>query len=100
MIKLFVAVDLHAEDGEPKPHTFCFNYGSSGVDNFIRAVHDYIHNHLSARYVELNVDGKPLYGEDILRAFSSSDTSQLKNLFFQYRDETLEVVNFPLEKTA
>jgi len=100
MIKLFVAVDLHTENGEPQPHTFCFNYGSSDFKNFIRAVQDYIHNRPSARYVELNVDGKPLYGEDIIRASSSFDSPQLKNLFFQYRDEPLENINSSLEKTA
>ncbi len=100
MIKLFVAVDLHSEHDEPQPHTFCFNYGSSNFDNFVRATQDYLNNHPWARYIELNVDGKPLYGEDIVRAFSSSDPSQLKNLFFQYREDSLETVNFPLEKTA
>lgn len=100
MIKLFVAVDLHAENGEPTSHTFCFNYGATELDNFVRAIHDYIHNHSNARYVELNVDGKPLYGEDIFKSFSTNDPAQLAALFSQYREYRAEIVNFPLEKTG
>lgn len=100
MIKLFVAVDLHAENGDPISHTFCFNYGSTELNNFMRAIHDYIHNHSSARYIELNVDGKPLYGEDIFKSFYSNDPDQLTELFSQYCEHIADIVNFPLEKTG
>lgn len=100
MIKLFVAVDLHAENGEPTSHTFCFNYGATELDNFVRAIHDYIHNHSNARYVELNVDGKPLYGEDIFKSCSSNDPAQLTALFSRYCEHLAEIVHFPLEKTG
>ncbi len=100
MIKLFVAVDLQDENGEPASHTFCFNYGPNEFDHFKRAVGDYVYNHSTACYVELNVDGKPLYKEDILRSFSSNDPNKLAQLFSQYCDNVDNILLFPLEKTA
>lgn len=100
MIKLFVTVDLHAENGEPLSHTFCFNYGESKLENFTRAAQDYIHNYSSARYVELNVEGQPLYRADIVKAVSAEDSSSLQSLLQEYQDISLDVIPFPLEKTG
>lgn len=100
MIKLFVSVDLHTESGEPHPHTFCFNYGAADFKNFMRAVQDYMHNHLEARYIELNVDGKHLYGEDIIKAFNANNEIQLQALLTRAREDIGQIIEFPLEKVG
>lgn len=100
MIKLFMSVDLHSESGDPQPHTFCFNYGAADFTNFMRAVQDYIHNRSYARYIELNVDGKHLYGDDIVKAFETHNETQLNILFVQAREDSAQIVDFPLEKVG
>lgn len=100
MIKLFVSVDLHSESGEPQSHTFCFNYGAVDFKNFMRAVQDYMHNRLGSRYIELNVDGKHLYGDDIIKAFDNNNEIQLQALLSQAREDTGQIVEFPLEKVG
>lgn len=100
MIKLFVSVDLHSESDEPKSHTFCFNYGSMSLENFTRAARDYMYNKSHARYVELNVEGKPVYGDEIAKAFALQNDTTWSIFFHKFKEPFFENTHLPIEKVG
>lgn len=96
-IKLFVKVDLHSENDDPNIHTFCFNYGENSFENFARAAQDYWFNtNPRHAYIELNVDGVAVYGEDVEKIFQSEHPDTALRAFFDLHFPQLTLTTTPI----